>query len=141
VKKKGFSLMELLIVILIIGVLAVLFLPNFRPARESALDDEVRANLKLIQSAEKVYKLDYNTYYPADDTTDNIADINQYLKLALPRPVPLIWNYTITADAANFNVVATRNIPDASRYGRSWQTDRTLEEPACTNIDDGNFCR
>lgn len=138
-KNKGFSLLELLIVIIIVGVLATLLLPSFRPARESALNDEARANLKLIQAAEKIYKLEYNFYFPAPagSTNTNEVDINQYLKLALPA-ASIKWNYSISTVGSNFNASAARVDPP-SDYTRTWWTNSSSEEPPC--IGTAKACR
>lgn len=56
--KKGFTLIELLVVIAIIGSLAALFVPNFMSARERARDGERKSDLKQIQKAFELYKLD-----------------------------------------------------------------------------------
>ncbi|MCM8779624.1 MAG: prepilin-type N-terminal cleavage/methylation domain-containing protein [Candidatus Omnitrophica bacterium] len=142
---KGFTLLELLIVIIIIGVLATLFLPNFRPARESALNDEARANLKLIQAAEKIYKLEYNVYFTGPDgaATSNETEINQWLKLALPAGAPLKWRYQIVSPtgqptSTNFNAIAERNTTQLpERFQRNFSINATMEEPVCQ----GSFCQ
>jgi prepilin-type N-terminal cleavage/methylation domain-containing protein len=125
VENKGFSLLELLIVILIVGVLATLFLPNFKYARESALNDEARANLRLIHGAEKIYRMQYGFYFPwdADNFTDNITAINQYLKLSLPDPpdADRKWNYNITGAYRQFYANAGRNVSTSTGYYRFWR--------------------
>lgn len=138
-KNKGFSLLELLIVVIIVGVLATLFLPNFRPSRESALNDEARANLKLIQAAEKIYKLEYNVYFPAPEplSNSNETDINYYLKLALPTQASK-WDYVINTTGSIFDAVAIRVSPPTG-YGRSWSINNTAPEPGCNST--GVACR
>jgi general secretion pathway protein G len=64
---KGFTLIELLVVIAIIGTLSALLLPNFMGARERARDTQRKSDVKQIQKALELYKLDQNPpiYPPA----------------------------------------------------------------------------
>src|SRR5947209_11570644 len=59
--RKGFTLIELMIVIAIIGVLAAIAVPNFRAARERANTRACYANQKTIAGALEMYNLDNNT--------------------------------------------------------------------------------
>ncbi len=58
--KRAFTLIELLVVIAIISGLAALLLPNFMAARERARDTQRKSDLKQIQKALELYKLDQN---------------------------------------------------------------------------------
>ena len=58
---QGFTLIELMIVIAIIGVLAAIAVPNFRRARERANQRACYANQKTIAGALEMYNLDNNT--------------------------------------------------------------------------------
>ncbi len=69
-KDKSFTLIELLVVIAIIGSLSALLLPNFMGARERARDTQRKNDLKQIQKALEMYKLDQNPpLYPTPDTS------------------------------------------------------------------------
>jgi len=58
--KKGFNLIELLVVIGIIGMLSALLVPNFMGARERARDTQRKSDLKQIQKALEMYRQDNN---------------------------------------------------------------------------------
>jgi type II secretion system protein G len=63
----GFTLIELLVVIAIIGALSALIFPNFMGARERARDTQRKSDLKQIQKALEMYKLDQTIpSYPAN---------------------------------------------------------------------------
>lgn len=57
-KRKGFTLIELMIVISIIGVLAAIAIPNFRSAREKSNQRACYANQKTVLGALEMYNLD-----------------------------------------------------------------------------------
>lgn len=63
----GFTLVELLVVIGIIGVLIGLLLPVLGKARESANFTKCRANLQQISLATRLYSNDFNDYLPGRD--------------------------------------------------------------------------
>lgn len=93
---SGFNLMELLVVLIIVGILAALALPNFQKTREAAFDKEAKANLKLIQAAERIYYIENAFYMPASGFNSSSSTINTYLKLTLPTGTDSsnVWNYT-----------------------------------------------
>lgn len=55
---NGFTLVELLVVIAILGGLSALLLPNFMDARQRARDAKRKNDIKQIQKALELYKLD-----------------------------------------------------------------------------------
>ena len=59
-RKKGFTLVEIMIVVAIIGLLAAIAIPNFIKARQTAEKQACIANLKQIQGAIQVWALDNN---------------------------------------------------------------------------------
>ena len=62
--QNGFTLVEMLVVIAIIGILASLAIPNMTKARNKAKEAEVKANLHVIQAALERFYTD-NGQYPA----------------------------------------------------------------------------
>jgi type IV pilus assembly protein PilA len=60
--ERGFTLIELTAVILIIGVLVVIALPTFLGARTRAYDRAVQADVRNAFAAEKAYYADSSTY-------------------------------------------------------------------------------
>lgn len=67
--KNGFTLIEILVVIAIIGMILALAMPNFFAARQRARDAARKSDLKQIQKALELYKSDQNpvgypTVYP-----------------------------------------------------------------------------
>ena len=107
------TLMELILVIIIIGVIAAIALPQFTVHKESALDKEAETSLKLIATAEKIYRMDVGGYYPLSGSELSIANINNDLKLSLVASSNRKWDY------GTWSTGCAR----ATRYGgdgRSW---------------------
>jgi len=78
-KAQGFTLVEIMIVVLIIGILLAIAIPNFIQARESSRAKACVANLKQIESAKQQYMMDNNTstFTAAVPTT---AMFSKYIK-------------------------------------------------------------
>jgi type IV pilus assembly protein PilA len=62
--KKGFTLIELMIVVAIIGVLAAIAIPNFIKFQARSKQSEAKANLKALFTAEKAYYAEKDKYSP-----------------------------------------------------------------------------
>ena len=71
-KESGFTIVELLIVIVVIGILAALVLNTFQGVQARARDTERRTDINVIATQLEVYHSDYG-YYP-DGTTAAAAD-------------------------------------------------------------------
>jgi len=60
--KKGFTLIELMIVVAIIGILAAIAIPNFIRFQARSKQSEVKANLKSLFTAERSYYQEKDAY-------------------------------------------------------------------------------
>ena len=74
ITKKGFTLLELLVVISIIGILSALLLANFNAARERARDTQRKGDIRNMQTALGVYYSDYGGF-PTSGTGANVGKI------------------------------------------------------------------
>lgn len=61
--KKGFSLIELMVVVVIIGILAAIAIPNFIRLKDRAKESEVKANAHTVQLAAEEYSTDNDGLY------------------------------------------------------------------------------
>ena len=73
-KKKGFTLIEILVVVLIIGVLAAIALPSYMRSVERSRATGPMTNLGSIAKAQKAYRMGTEHY------TDNVGNLDISLK-------------------------------------------------------------
>ena len=59
---QGFTLVELMIVVAIIGILAAIAVPNFMAYQYRAKRAEVPTNLQAIKTSQESYRAEFNTY-------------------------------------------------------------------------------
>lgn len=62
--KKAFTLVEVLIVVIILGILAAIVVPQFSDASSDAKLSALKTNLQTIRSQIQVYKIQHNDVYP-----------------------------------------------------------------------------
>ena len=96
----GFSLMEVMIVVVIIGILAALAYPNLEKYLKRARQTEAKTNLSAIYTAQKIYFTLHQSY----------AEDIKKLDLSLAQG---LYTYTIQdASTSTFKAQAEGNIDD-----------------------------
>ena len=65
-KSLGFTLIEVMVVVVILGILAAIIVPKIMSRPEQARMVKVKQDILAIQSALDLYKLD-NSFYPTTD--------------------------------------------------------------------------
>jgi hypothetical protein len=106
----------------IIGILGTLGTNHHAAVRESALNEQAVTKLVLLQSAQKSYYLETNTYYPSVGSEDDEVTISQNLRVLLPTGSSQVWDYLCDNTGC---VQATR----VRGVARTWRLCITQEEP------------
>ena len=75
-RKRNFTLIEIMIVVAIIALLALIALPNFIEARKSARNTTCIANLKQIEGAKQTAAIQEN--WAESKASVSAAEINNY---------------------------------------------------------------
>ncbi|PIX16861.1 hypothetical protein COZ71_06380 [Candidatus Desantisbacteria bacterium CG_4_8_14_3_um_filter_40_12] len=112
-KEKGFTLIELMIVVAIIGILAAIAIPRFAALIDKAREAGARGNLGAIRSAIAIYYGDTKGYWPHSlDTqayTVGTGASKEYLPAFITRYLSRVPYATLKRSVANSrnNTVAT----------------------------------
>ncbi|MBL8963681.1 MAG: prepilin-type N-terminal cleavage/methylation domain-containing protein [Phycisphaeraceae bacterium] len=72
--RKGFTLVEILIVVVILGILAAIVVPQFTNATQDAQAGNIKAQLDTLNNQLELYRARNNTYPDTDDPWGSISD-------------------------------------------------------------------
>ncbi len=71
--KRGFTLVEILIVVIILGILAAIVIPQFTNASQDARKSSLTSQLQTIRSQVELYKLQHRDEWPTADGSRTTA--------------------------------------------------------------------
>lgn len=114
--RRGFSLIEMVLVLTMAAILATMSVPSFRRASEQARADIAAANLRAIWTAEQFYWLENRQY---------TTDFSQLQGLVDPAIIAGSTTYVYalaTADSSTFAATATRSA------GSQWVGQLTIDQ-------------
>ncbi|MBD3263976.1 MAG: prepilin-type N-terminal cleavage/methylation domain-containing protein [Candidatus Omnitrophica bacterium] len=109
--RKGFTLIELIVVVVIVGILATLALPIYIKSVKRAKEGKAKHHLGLITQAEDLYRNVYDTYLVIGDAP-SINALNDYIDLG-GIDLDTDWDYytdNVTATTCTVHAVRTSDL-------------------------------
>jgi general secretion pathway protein G len=85
--KRGFTLVEILIVVVILGILAAIVIPQFTQASTEAKTNSLCSDLQTLRSQIELYKVQHNDTAPALLTFENQMVYTSDIAGAVSNPV------------------------------------------------------
>lgn len=136
-KTKGFTLIELMIVVAIIGILAAIAIPNFLRYQQKSRQAEAKANLGGIFTSEVSYYGEHNTYTTMATTPVGVVPAGFITTLSWSPVGTCRYAYGVTlpTGTGTFLALASGVISNAAgAVADKWTIDQTR---ALTNIQSG----
>jgi type IV pilus assembly protein PilA len=107
--KRGFTLVEIMIVVAIIALLAAIAIPNLLRARHNANEAAAIATLRTISTAQESYRAAQNP--PTYATLAQLADaVPPYIDDTLAAGEKQGYNFAVVAGANTYSATATPQV-------------------------------
>lgn len=108
--RKGFTLIELMIVVVIIGILAALAIPRFMSATVKAKESEARTILKQILTLERTYRQQTGAYSVNIAAIGFLAPTNSKYVYAIDNAAGNTFQASATPDGTDVDLTITYTI-------------------------------
>jgi type IV pilus assembly protein PilA len=115
-RKRGFTLIELMIVVAIIGILAAIAIPNFMQFQLRSKTGEAKTNIAAIRTAEEGYFAEFNNYVAATETPGTAVSTNKRVwtgggltlfdQLGWSPTGEVFYNYGVTSTGSSYTIGA-----------------------------------
>lgn len=124
-RQQGFTLLELLIVIVIIGILALIIVPGLASGPKRARDAQRKSDMRAVKNALETYYNDNNSYPAGDYSGLGSYLVNAYIPSMPTDPKSTPYTYTPTPSGC------------AAGACTSYVLDATLENTKDSQIKSG----
>ncbi len=122
---RGFTLVEVMIVVVIIGILVGLAVPNFTRSTVKAKQTEAKLILKQIYTMQQTYREEYDTFWvPSEGQTASAENPDAFSELGIELMSEARYTYSIIATDMTFTAIATANNLDTDETEDKWQIDQ-----------------
>ena len=127
-RERGFSLLELLIVVAIILIIATIAIPSLLRSRQAAQESSAVAQVRTINTAEVTYLSSNQGSYG-----DVISLVSQGLLDSRFNGSVSGYNFAVSASSSNYTVTAMPTSANAGRYGYYSLPDAVIRYSTATS--------
>jgi type IV pilus assembly protein PilA len=144
-REGGFTLIELMVVVLIIAILIAIAIPTFLGARTRAQDRAVQSNLRNALTAEKSYYTDSQAYTAVTADLLAIEPSLKYNTNAAPTVNNEIYvnasggTVTLGAKSASGTCFYIRDVATGTGSGTFYERTTACASPSTTTVDDASW--
>ena len=127
-RQKGFSLIELMIVVAIILIITAIAIPNLLGARMSANEASAVSSIRALNTACITYNATYNIGFPAALSNLGPAAVADYTA------ADLIDSTLVTGGKSGYNFIYVSGTPDATGYISSYALNANPSAPGQSGV-------
>lgn len=121
-RNRGFTLIELMIVVVIIGLLAALAIPRFMAVSTKNKQSEARLILKQIYVSQRAFRQAGNSYFLTGASASAASPFG-FRDITIEISPTSLYTYSINGDANAFTATATSGALDDDPAPDIWQID------------------